>query len=66
VQPASRIDVIQHTACFVGPQPSGERIAIAPERIAYRQHVWLRTRLLFGDRLADRIDNGSSNDTERE
>ena len=29
MQPASRIDEIEHTACSGCPQPSGDRIAIA-------------------------------------
>ena len=63
VQPAGSIDEIEHAADAVCPQSRGEPVAIWQLNSADRRDVLcLRRR----EGLAERIDNGCSDDTDRE
>ena len=63
VQPAVSIDEIEHAGDAFCPQSRGEPVAICQVNVAHRHDVLcLRT----GEGLAEGIDNGSSNDTDRE
>lgn len=63
VQPAGSIDEIEHAADTFCPQPRGEPVAICQLNVAHRNDV-LCLRMREG--LAEGIDDGSSDDTDRE